>query len=141
MPQIQQTKKLPYTPQQMFDLVADVARYPEFLPWCSAAQLIERQHDYLIGRITAQKGLFRQSFTTKNHFVYPERMSMVLMDGPFSHLNAQWRFEALPDGCRVHYEMDLGVPFFLKGILEGLAQNMASTMVDAFCKRAEALYG
>ncbi|MDO4435173.1 MAG: type II toxin-antitoxin system RatA family toxin [Cardiobacteriaceae bacterium] len=146
MPQIHRVKKLPYTCQQMFDLVADVDRYAEFLPWCQQGRLLERGEGYLIGQITVQKGAFVQQFTTKNTFTYPTQMEMRLMQGVFKKLYARWDFKALwvegkEVGCEVGYFMDFEVPLLLSPILGGLMSHIAQTMVEAFSKRAEQLYG
>lgn len=141
MPQIRQAKKLPYSREQLFDLVADVEKYPEFLPWCADGKIIRRETSALIGQITVQKSAFRKSFTTRNEFVYPEYMNLTLIEGFLSQLNARWEFHQLPDGCEVRYQMNIEVPFFLKPILESVIQQMSEKMVDAFAQRAKAIYG
>lgn len=146
MPQIHRVKKLPFSCAQMFDLVADVDKYAEFLPWCQRGRLLERGEDYLLGQITVQKGAFVQSFTTKNVFEYPKKMEMQLVQGVFKKLYARWEFKALwvegqEVGCEVSYFMDFEVPLLLSPILSGLMNHIAQTMIDAFSKRAEQLYG
>ncbi len=141
MPQIRKSKKLPYSPEQMFDLVADVERYPEFLPWCAAARLVKKDEEEIIGRLTAQKGGLRKSFTTRNRYRYPDWMDIALVDGPFKHLSGRWEFLPNEPGCTIHYRMSFDVPFFLAPVLGGLMEYMANTMVDSFVRRAEAVYG
>ncbi|MDO4643158.1 MAG: type II toxin-antitoxin system RatA family toxin [Cardiobacteriaceae bacterium] len=142
MPQIRKSKKLPFSPAQMFDLVADVEKYPQFLPWCTKGKLVSRNTHELIGTITAQKGAFHKSFTTRNRFDYPNWMDISLLEGPFRHLHGRWEFLSLPDGgCEVRYSMDFEVPFLLAPILGGLMKHMGDTMVDAFAQRAEQVYG
>ncbi|WP_233120083.1 type II toxin-antitoxin system RatA family toxin [Rappaport israeli] len=141
MPQIFKSKKLFYTPKQMFDLVADIESYPEFLPWCARARLIERNENEIIGSITAQKGGFNKSFTTRNHYDYPNWMSISLLEGPFKHLQGRWEFKSLPEGgCEVSYQMDFSTPFFLAPFLAPLMEHMGNTMVDSFAKRADSVY-
>ena len=142
MPQIRKSKKLPWTPSQMFDLVADVEKYPQFLPWCANGKLVSRNEHELVGSITAQKGAFHKSFTTRNRFAYPHWMDIALVEGPFRHLRGRWEFVATDDGgCEVRYSMDFEVPLLLAPILGGLMSHMSNTMVDAFARRAEQVYG
>lgn len=141
MPQIHKVKILPYTPAQLFDLVADVERYPEFLPWCAAARLEKRDEKEIIGTITTQKGAFRYSFTTRNFYRYPDYMTIALIRGPFKHLSGKWQFKALENGCMVDYQMHFEVLFLLAPILVGLMDYMADTMVDSFARRAQEIYG
>lgn len=142
MPQIRKSKKLAFTPAQMFDLVSDVERYPEFLPWCADAKLVKRDEKEIIGTLTAEKGGLRKSFTTRNRYDYPNWMDISLVDGPFKKLNGRWDFLALPDGgCEVRYQMDFEVPFLLAPLLGGLMDYMANSMVDAFAARAAQEYG
>lgn len=142
MPQIRKVKKLLFSPEQMFDLVADVARYPEFLPWCGGAKLIKRDEVEIIGSITAQKGGFHKSFTTRNRYQYPDWMDIALLNGPFKRLNGRWEFRRLPNNeCEVYYEMNFEVSFLLAPILEPLMAHMSNTMVDSFAKRAQDIYG
>ena len=141
MPQIQKSQKLPYAPERMFDLVADVARYPEFLPWCAAASLVKKDDREIIGRLTAQKSGFRKSFTTRNRYRYPDWMDIALVDGPFKHLSGRWEFVPDGQGCTVRYQMSFEVPFFLAPVFGGLMEYIANTMVVSFVGRAEAVYG
>ncbi|UJF25061.1 type II toxin-antitoxin system RatA family toxin [Suttonella sp. R2A3] len=142
MPQIRKSKKLPHTAAQMFDLIADVDKYPEFLPWCSAAKLEKYDDEEIIGTLTAQKGGFSKTFTTRNRYHYPDWMSIELVEGPFKKLNGRWNFTPSGDGgCVVDYRMEFEVPFLLAPILGGLMEYMANTMVECFAKRAKVIYG
>ena len=142
MPQIYKTKRLPYSCAQMFDLVADVEKYPQFVPWCSAARLIRKTDRELVATLTAQKGAFSKSFTTNNTFVYPQWMDIQLQEGFFKRLHGRWEFTPQTDGgCEVSYHMDFEVPLLLGPLVGGLANLMGSTMVDVFSARAQALYG
>lgn len=142
MPQIRKSKKLPFSAQQMFDLVADVEQYPQFLPWCAAARLVKRDETEIIGTLIVEKGGLHKSFTTRNRYQYPQWMNIALVEGPFKHLSGRWEF--LPQeqgGCEVRYEMNFEVPFFLAPILGGVMEYMANTMVGAFAERAAQVYG
>lgn len=143
MTTITRSALVPYSDQQMFDLVADVDRYPEFLPWCGGARVISQEEGRQLATVTiAFKGI-RQSFSTENTLESPSRIVLALRDGPFSRLDGEWRFKALrPDACRIDfvldYEMRSGLLAKLLGPIFG---QIAQTMVDAFVKRAAALSG
>ncbi len=143
MTTITRSALVPYSDQQMFDLVAGVDRYPEFLPWCGGAQVLEQSPGRQVASVTiAFKGI-RQSFTTENTLESPSRIVLALRDGPFSRLDGEWRFKALrPDACRIDfvldYEMRSGLLAKLLGPIFG---QIAQTMVDAFVRRAGALAG
>lgn len=143
MTTITRSALVPYSDQQMFDLVADVDRYPEFLPWCGGSRVLEQAPGRQVASVTiAFKGI-RQSFTTENTLEPPHRIVLALRDGPFSRLDGEWRFKALrPDACRIDfvldYEMRSGLLAKLLGPIFG---QIAQTMVDAFVKRAAALAG
>ena len=125
----------------MFDLVADVEAYPQFLPWCAAARLVRRDEAEIVGQITVEKGGIRKSFTTRNRFAYPQWMDIALVEGPFRHLSGRWEFREEEGGCTVFYQMRFEVMFLLAPIFGGLMEYMANSMVDAFAKRAFAVYG
>ena len=134
---------VPYSAQRMFDLVADVDHYPEFLPWCGGARILEQSGQRQVATVTiAFKGI-RQSFTTENTLEAPTRIVLNLRDGPFTHLDGEWRFKVLrEDACRIDfnlsYEMRSGL---LAKVLGPVFSQIAQTMVDAFVKRAEQVYG
>jgi ribosome-associated toxin RatA of RatAB toxin-antitoxin module len=134
-----------YSPSQMYALVTDVARYPEFLPWCASAKVLE-QHE---GGMTAQLGLsmagVRQQFTTRNAHVAGEKVNMTLVDGPFSALQGDWVFAPIGDGSQQACKVTLDLRYsFSSGALSALVgpvfDKIAATLVDAFVKRAEQVY-
>jgi len=143
MPEIAKTVLVEHTPQEMFDLVDEVERYPEFLPWCGGSNVSHRDDRTTRATIHINYRGIRQSFTTENAKVRPHSMSVKLVQGPFRNLDGEWRFLALPGGgCkiefRLHYE-------FASRILEKLVgpvfHYIANTLVDAFVRRAESQYG
>jgi ribosome-associated toxin RatA of RatAB toxin-antitoxin module len=147
MREIQRSALVPYTPAQMFALVDDFERYSEFLPWVSAAQLLERTDSERIGRLEMSRAGLREQFTTRNIVAPPGRLEMKLLDGPFRVLEGVWTFDALgeetaPRGARI----GLALRFEFKNRMTDLllAPKFASscdTLVDAFVKRARAIYG
>lgn len=127
----------------MFDLVADMEAYPEFLPWCTAAEVISREANRLCGRMRVGRLGIRQSFTTCNRFEPGRWMELELVDGPFRKLQGAWTFVALrKDASKVELELE----FEFSGKLIDKAfgavfSQIADTLVDAFCKRADDMYG
>jgi len=127
----------------MFDLVAAVEEYPEFLPWCGGSQVHHRTDHGMVATVRiAYKGI-SQSFTTENVHERPFRIEMRLRDGPFSRLHGVWSFKALTaEACRVELEMDYEMRSGLIAQLMGpVFEQIARSMVDAFVGRAEALAG
>ncbi len=127
----------------MFDVVNDVSSYPEFLPWCQRAEILEQSDTLMIARLTLQKAGMTQSFTTRNRLDRPARIDLALVDGPFSSLDGYWRFQALGnEGCKT--EMNLRFDFssaLLNRTLGAVFGQATDTMVDAFSDRAVSLYG
>ncbi len=134
---------VPYSARQMFDLVERVEDYPRFLPWCSGSSVSERSDEGMTATVEIDfKGL-RQTFSTVNAHQPGERIDMRLKEGPFSRLQGSWHFVALRDNaCKVVFELDYA---FAGGIVSRLLSpvfdQIASTMVDAFVRRAEQLHG
>ena len=135
-----------YSAEEMFSLVTDVARYPEFLPWCDHAQVLEVHPDGMKAEVGIAFSGLRQTFTTRNHHVPAREVRMKLVDGPFSQLDGCWHFTALGDAgqraCKVALELHYG---FKSGTLAALVgpvfDKIAGSLVDAFVKRAEHVYG
>jgi ribosome-associated toxin RatA of RatAB toxin-antitoxin module len=127
---------------QMFALVDDIERYPEFLPWCSSSTVSKRDPETTCATIHISYRGIRQSFSTENHKSFPERMTMQLVEGPFKALDGEWRFTPLDDqACKIdfqlHYEFSSALLEKLVGPVFGY---IAGSMVDAFLKRAEQLH-
>lgn len=143
MPAHNETRRLPYTPEQMFDLVADVRRYPEFLPWVQAMRVRrDSETETLADMIVGFKGL-RETFTSKVEKVRPEHIHVDYVDGPLKYLRNDWRFR--PDGAGGAL-VDFSVDFAFKNrMFEMLAGQVFATalrkMIGAFEARAADLYG
>ena len=131
-----------YTPAQMFDLVNDVDRYPEFLPWCVGARVEVLSESEILAAVKVARGLVRMEFTTRNSLQKDEQILMQLIEGPFRHMSGQWRFAAIGDrGSRVQFRVE----FEFKNRLVASAFNsvfeaLCSTIVDAFVVRAQQIY-
>jgi len=150
MPTHAEKRVLPHTPAQLFELVADVEKYPEFLPWCVAVRIRKREAapadegggELLLADMAIGFKVFRERFSTRVVCQMPDRIDVAYMDGPFRYLNNHWVFTPAGDG---HCEIDFYVDFeFRSAILQkaiGLVFNEAvQKMVNAFEVRARALY-
>lgn len=132
-----------HTPAQMFALIDAVEKYPEFLPWCGGARVILRDETTTRAAIVINYHGIRQSFTTDNTKRAPEEMLIQLVEGPFRRLEGAWRFTALGDhGCKIEFRLSYEFSGKLLETLIGPVFNyIASTLVEAFVKRAESIYG
>lgn len=149
MPTHAEKRLLPYTPEQLFDLVAQVERYPEFLPWCLAARVRKREHDLVVADLVIGFRMIRERFTSNVRLDRPQRIDVWYSQGPFKHLNNHWLFEpqppssALPRGGTL---IDFYVDFefrsrLLQSVIGVLFNEATKRMVAAFEARAKQLYG
>ncbi len=143
MPTHAEKKVLPHSPEQMFDLVADVARYPEFLPWCIATRVKSNSGGVMIADMVIGFKVFREQFTSRVALDRPGRIDVAYENGPFKYLENHWLFEAADDGgCLVDFNVDFE---FRSRILEGAIGRVFTEavhrMVGAFESRAMDLYG
>ena len=150
MPRVHKTVVLPYSQQQMYDLVDRVENYPQFLPWRGGVVVHQRTETTLDTTIKMAFKGFNQSFRTSNQNTPPSAMTMRFKDGPFKHLIGQWSFEpialsnALADGQGVRVVFDLDYEFSNKlfALAIGPVFGMvAQTFMDEFVKQAKVLYG
>jgi ribosome-associated toxin RatA of RatAB toxin-antitoxin module len=134
---------LPYTSAEMFELVSDIAAYPQFLPWCSGTQILSQQGEELDARISFSVSGVSQSFTTRNQLRPGTEIAMQLVDGPFSELQGRWRFQPLGNaGCKISLFLEYGFSSKMVALAVGPVFNkIANTLVDAFQKRAVEVYG
>lgn len=142
MPEVHRSALVPYSPMQMFELVRDVARYPEFLNWVRRTELHEQSDEHQLATLEVQLGGLVKRFTTCNRLVPGSRLSMRLHEGPFDELSGQWRFEPYGGGSRVELELVFRLPGSL--MFRPFQSNfgrMADRMVDDFRRRAEQVYG
>ena len=140
---IQRSALLPYPAQALYDLVNDVASYPQFLPWCSASEVLESGPTRMRATLKVGRAGISQQFTTCNILVPGESIEMKLEQGPFSALYGLWQFQALSDSaCKITLDLTFDYSGALvKATLGPLFNQAATTMVDAFCQRAKQLYG
>lgn len=148
MKHVKKSVLLWYSPREMYDLVTHVELYPQFLPWCERAEVLERHGEGVTARLGLAYMGVRHAFTTRNQNVPGESVMMQLVDGPFSLLDGTWLFHALgtPGGsasaCKV--EFDLRYAFTstaLEAVVSPVFDKIANTFVDSFVRRAEQVYG
>lgn len=142
MPTHAEHKVLPYSPEQMFDLVADVGKYPIFLPWCAGARVKSHTETQLVADLTIGFGPFRESFTSRVELDRPHQIQVKYENGPFRYLNNQWTFEPNPKGCNVKFYVDFEFKSrMLQAAIGVVFNNAVKLMVNAFLKRAREVYG
>ena len=143
MPLVERSALVTYTPAQMFALVNDVGRYPEFLPWCTAGRAEEVSATERLATVKVARGVLQVEFTTRNTLEADAQIHMQLVHGPFRDLTGLWRFHALGErGCKVQFRVE----FEFKNRLTATAFNavfetLCATIVDAFAQRAQKIYG
>jgi|SRR6516164_4607118 ribosome-associated toxin RatA of RatAB toxin-antitoxin module len=143
MTRVQKSVLVPYSAGQMFDLVERVEDYPRFLPWCAGARILGKTERGPLVRIDLSYHGVHAHFTTENRSRRPDEMVVELRDGPFRHLAGIWRFQALSEAaCKTELELDYEFSTQLLERLIGKAfSHVATSLVDAFVRRAEAVYG
>lgn len=143
MREIRRSALVPYSAIQMFDLVADVERYPEFLPWCAAARVLDRAEDRVTASLAMKRAGVEAEFTTVNSLVPGESLEMRLLEGPFNALSGRWDFAGIgSSGCRVNLEMRFETRNSLAGLVLAPAfESVCNQLVDAFVRRARSIYG
>ncbi|MEK8032798.1 type II toxin-antitoxin system RatA family toxin [Ideonella sp. DXS29W] len=148
MKHVKKSVLLWYSAAEMYRLVTDVQNYPDFLPWCEKAEVLEQHGDGMTARISLAYAGVRHAFTTRNVHAADRQVLVQLVDGPFSLLEGAWDFVPLgrpgadADACRI--EFDLRYAFSsrpLEAVLSPVFDRVANTFVDSFVKRAEQIYG
>ena len=143
MPRHSETRHLPYSPEQLFDLVADVAKYDEFLPWVVAVRVRSSSEMETVADLVVGFNAFKERFTSRVEKDRPHRICVDYIEGPLKFLHNEWRFEAPADsGTDVHFSVDFAFKSRLFETLAGAMFDRAlRRMIDAFEQRAAALYG
>lgn len=143
MRKVRRSALVPYSAEQMFRLVDDVESYPTFLPWCNDATVHARDDDVVEATLELHKGSVSNHFTTRNTRHQPEAIDLALVGGPFRHLAGGWRFQDLDGrGCKVTLDLDFQFESRLVDMMFGsFFEETCNSLVDAFTRRAEAVYG
>ena len=143
LPTVQRSARVPYSAQQMFELVNDIEKYPEFLHWCSGARVDARQGNTVEATLDIGVVGFQRSFRTRNTLRSPERIQIELVSGPFRRLRGEWRFSDFPDGgsnvaLSLAFEVTLS-PF--GAVFSKVFEQLAGAQMQAFTERAAVVYG
>lgn len=143
MPVVNKSALVKYSAQSMYELVDDIESYPEFLPWCSGSAVLVRNHDFVEATVNVSRSGFKSSFTTHNQLNSPINIKMVLIDGPFSHLEGDWDFTALrEDASKISLNLDFEVSSTIASMaFGGIFNQICNTMVSSFTARAKQIYG
>ena len=135
-----------YSAAEMFALVTDVASYPQFLPWCDRASVQEVHADGMIAKVGISIAGIRQSFTTRNRHEQDRKVTLQLIDGPFSRLEGEWRFVPVGDSSQRASKVEFTLCYdfdnrALAALVGPIFDKIAGSLVDAFVKRASSVYG
>jgi len=143
MPTHAEKKRLPYSQAQLFDLVADIERYPEFLPWCVGARIRERKGNEILGDLLIGYKMVRERFTSRVVLNRPDHIDVSYSEGPFKYLTNHWYFiDDGEGGCTIDFFVDFEFRSkMLQKIMEMFFNEAVKRMVAAFETRAHALYG
>jgi coenzyme Q-binding protein COQ10 len=137
------THYLPYTPEQLYDLVADVEKYPQFLPWCLGARILSKSETDLVADLIVGYKFFRETFRSKVHLTPKIRIDVEYITGPFHYLNNHWAFKkSSNNGTNIDFLIDFQFKnTLLQGATQMVFEGAFDRMLDAFEKRAQELYG
>jgi len=139
---VQKSALVKFSAQQMFDLVNDIESYPKFLPWCSGSRIIKHEDNWVEAELMIAKGGFKKSFSTRNIIDNGGKITVSLLDGPFSYLEGVWNFMPLREDAS---KISLDLEFEMSGKLASLAfgavfNQICNTMVSSFTTRAKEVY-
>ncbi|MFA6280589.1 MAG: type II toxin-antitoxin system RatA family toxin [Bdellovibrionales bacterium] len=143
MAQHSEKRVFPYTPEQVFDLVADVAHYPDFLPWCLDARIFETSPTSMKADLRVGYKALHDTFTSIVQLDRPRSIVVTYGAGPLSHLHTVWRFDPVGKGaCEVHFDVDFCLKSPILGaLLDAFFERAFFKMVEAFESRAAQIYG
>lgn len=139
---IQHSALLFHSAQHMYDLVNDVAAYPQFVDNCAAAEVLEQSESHMLARLSLEKAGVKLSFITRNALTPPEQIELQLQEGPFARFNGRWQFTPLREGaCKVslHIEFEMNSAITSR-LASGVLESVSHSLVDAFCARADQIY-
>lgn len=137
------THFLPYSPDQLYDLVVDIEKYPEFLPWCAAVRVLSRSEKEILADLSVGYKIFRENFRSRVHLIPKTRIDAEYVTGPFHHLNNQWVFKEVPGlGTNINFYIDFEFRnSFFQSAVQIVFEGAFNQMLTSFEKRAHQLYG
>ena len=143
MRRVKKSALVPYPAKDMYSLVNDVERYPEFLPWCKAAKVLAQSPTEMHASLDLARGGFRKTFTTRNRLEPSRAITITLEQGPFKHLEGRWHFDDLDgEGSKVSLDMEFEFTSAVLDLMAGpVFHEICNSLVDAFIRRAVSLHG
>ena len=139
---VNKSRAVPFSCEQMYNLVNDIESYGQFLPHFSEGIVHHRDADEVQATLVIAAAGFNKSFTTRNRLQANKMIEIRLVDGPFSHLEGFWRFDEIEEGCRISFDLEFEFAGKIFSMLLGpVFDQVTDKMVDAFCDRAEVIYG
>jgi len=142
MPEHSERRILPYTSEQLFDLVADIERYPEFLPWCVGTRILKREENVVYADLMVGFKMVREVYTSKVILKRPDLINVEYQNGPFKYLNNNWKFKNSERGSEIEFFIDFEFRSpVLRGIIGPFFADAVNRMVSAFETRAQEIYG
>ena len=139
---VKKSREVPFSCAQMYDLVNDVERYVEFLPYFAESVVHHRDSDEVQATLSVSAAGMQKSFTTRNRLQANKMIEIRLVDGPFSHLEGFWRFDETVGGCIISFDLEFDFAGRMLSMMLGpFFEQVADKMVDSFCDRAKTLYG
>ncbi len=142
MTSVKKSRQVGYSCEQMYNLVNDVERYGEFLPYFSRSEVHHRDDNEVRATLVISAAGMSKSFTTCNLLQTNKMIEIRLVEGPFSHLEGFWRFDEVPNGCLISFDLEFDFAGRMLSMLLGpVFEQVTDLMVDAFCDRAKAIYG
>ncbi|MBL8310782.1 MAG: type II toxin-antitoxin system RatA family toxin [Burkholderiales bacterium] len=141
MKHVKRSMLVTHPAEKMFALVNDVPSYPEFLPWCGGARIVEHSDGQMVAAVDISYLGVQQTFTTRNTLIPHERIDMALVSGPFTSLAGEWRFRQLGDlGCKVEFELHYTFEGLIGKLVAPVFDRIAGTFIEAFVRRADELH-
>jgi ribosome-associated toxin RatA of RatAB toxin-antitoxin module len=143
MANIQKTLLISHSALRMYDLVTDIEKYPEFLPWCGGVEIFQSTPELMEAKISINFKGIKQFFHTKNHQKAPHTIDMSFVDGPFKNFEGHWIFTELrADACKIEFQLKYEFSnFLLDKVIGPVFSMIANTFVNSFVQRANDLYG
>jgi ribosome-associated toxin RatA of RatAB toxin-antitoxin module len=139
---VKKSRVVPFSCEQMYKLVNDVESYAEFVPYFSKSIVHHRDNDEVQATLIIAAAGMSKSFTTRNRLQLNKMIEIRLVDGPFSHLEGFWRFDEVPEGCHISFDLEFVFAGRMLSMLIGpIFEQITDKMVDAFCDRAKDVYG
>ncbi len=143
MRKVSRSAIVPHTVREMYSLVDDIEAYPDFLPWCKSAVVLQRDGAIVEATLELQRGGISKAFTTRNKLQQDQSIALALLGGPFRHLSGGWAFQPMGEtGCKVSFDLEFEFENPVTDVVFGrVVEAACNSVVDAFTHRADDIYG